>query len=64
MLAAPPTAEVASTRVRRVLSIFSCSFMGMLLLWEGEKASDFTGASSKSHDFAPKRLDSKKNFVY
>jgi hypothetical protein len=28
-LAAPPTTDVATTRLRRVLSTFSCSFMEM-----------------------------------
>ena len=33
-LAAPPTTEVATTRLRRVLSTFVSSFMEMALLWD------------------------------
>src|SRR3954462_6544688 len=62
--AAPPTTEVAMRRLRRVLSTFPCSFMGMLLLLRGAKGCDSTERSRKCHQFAPKRLYFQRNFVY
>jgi len=42
--AAPPTTEVATTKLRRVLSGFSLSFMKMAFLWEGAKVRDCSDA--------------------
>src|SRR5262249_53248363 len=62
--AAPPTREVATMRLRRVLSTFPCSFMGMLLLWRRAKACDSTEGSRNCHEFARKHLYFQRNFVY
>jgi hypothetical protein len=40
-LAAPPTTEVATTKLRRVLSGFGSSFMGMAFLIAGRKSLRF-----------------------
>jgi hypothetical protein len=49
--ATPPTTDVATTRLRRVLSTFVSSFMEMALLWECAKTCDFSDGPCKSPRF-------------
>jgi hypothetical protein len=51
MPAAPPTTEVATTRLRRVLSTFISSFMEMECFGSGAKVCDFSDDPCKSPRF-------------
>jgi len=49
--ATPPATEVATTRLRRVLSTFVCSLMEMDLLWVDAKPADFNDGTRKCPRF-------------